>query len=79
MSADATQVVERGVALPGDLTLRCRGAGAGPRHAVLLHGFPEVAFVWDATMRALAGEASGLAPSLRGEAGSSAPQAAAAC
>lgn len=73
MRADATQVVERDVALPGGLTLRCREAGAGPRRVVLLHGFPEAAFVWDATMRALAGQASCLAPNLRGYAGSSAP------
>ena len=78
MNADAARVVERDLALPGGITLRCRAAGAGPRRIVLLHGFPEAAFVWDAAMLALAGEACCLAPNLRGYAGSSAPAEAAA-
>ena len=54
MNADAARVVERDLALPGGITLRCRAAGAGPRRIVLLHGFPEAAFVWDAAMLARA-------------------------
>lgn len=58
---------------PG-ITLACRTAGErGPR-VLLLHGFPEAAFVWDGVIEALAGEAQCLAPNLRGFAGSSAPR-----
>lgn len=68
-----TTVVERDIALPGGIVLRCRAMGCGAPRVMLLHGFPEAAFVWDATMRALAAEAACLAPNLRGYAGSSAP------
>jgi pimeloyl-ACP methyl ester carboxylesterase len=55
------------------ITLACRAAGErGPR-VLLLHGFPEAAFVWDGVIEALAGQAQCRAPSLRGYAGSSAP------
>lgn len=59
--------------LPGGITLACRAAGeAGPR-VLLLHGFPEAAFVWDGVMQQLAPQARCVAPNLRGYAGSSAP------
>jgi pimeloyl-ACP methyl ester carboxylesterase len=61
------------LALPGGITLACRGDGiSGPR-VLLLHGFPEAAFVWDEVMALLALEARCVAPNLRGYAGSSAP------
>lgn len=61
--------------LPGGITLACRGAGAGAQRVLLLHGFPEAAFVWDEVMLRLAqgGVASCVAPNLRGYPGSSAP------
>jgi pimeloyl-ACP methyl ester carboxylesterase len=59
--------------LPHGVTLACRGAGdAGPR-VMLLHGFPEAAFVWDPLMLALADRARCWAPNLRGFEHSSAP------
>jgi epoxide hydrolase 4 len=63
--------------LPHGITLRCRStapAGARPQ-ALLLHGFPEAAFVWDEVMGLLAPEHPTLAPNLRGYVGSSAPAA----
>lgn len=66
-------ISQRQVALPGGVTLACRQAGgAGPR-VLLLHGFPEAAFVWDGLMTELANQARCLAPNLRGYAPSSAP------
>jgi len=61
------------VTLPGGIELACRGAGDGPRRVMLLHGFPEAAFVWDEVMQMLAPQVSCVAPNLRGYAGSSAP------
>lgn len=69
------------LALPHGTTLACRatdpaerlGTGAGRPRVVLLHGFPEAAFVWDEVMQSLAPQASCLAPQLRGYAGSSMP------
>ncbi len=61
------------VTLPHGITLRCRAAGAGRTRALLLHGFPEAAFVWDDVMAQLAPDIATLAPNLRGYAGSSAP------
>jgi epoxide hydrolase 4 len=61
--------------LPHDITLACRAnraTAAAPR-VMLLHGFPEAAFVWDEVMQRLAPRASCWAPNLRGYAGSSAP------
>lgn len=60
--------------LPHGITLSCRAAGgvAAPR-VMLLHGFPEGAFVWDEVMRRLAGRARCVAPNLRGYERSSAP------
>lgn len=59
--------------LPHGITLACRQAGSGPVRVVLLHGFPEAAFIWDGVMQALAPAIGCLAPNLRGYAGSSAP------
>ena len=61
------------LALPHGITLACRGAGAGRGRVMLLHGFPEAAFVWDEVMQRLAPQVACLAPNLRGYPGSSAP------
>ena len=61
------------LALPGGITLACRAAGQGPVRVMLLHGFPEAAFVWDEVMLAVAPQAACVAPNLRGYIGSSAP------
>jgi epoxide hydrolase 4 len=74
-------------ALPDGIELACRAnfaagvpalappgsPGATAPRVVLLHGFPEAAFVWDEVMHLLAPQARCLAPNLRGYAGSSAP------
>lgn len=60
-------------ALPGGITLACRGAGTGLPRVLLLHGFPEAAFIWDDVMQRLAPQVACVAPNLRGYAGSSAP------
>lgn len=63
-------------ALPHGITLSCRAAGArGLPTVVLLHGFPEAAFVWDEVMSRLATRARCVAPNLRGYERSSAPAA----
>jgi len=64
---------EFALALPHGITLACRGAGAGPARIMLLHGFPEAAFVWDDVMQRLAAQATCVAPNLRGYPGSTAP------
>lgn len=63
------------VDLPHGVRLSCRAAGAAdaPRRIVLLHGFPEAAFVWDPLMRELGPGARCVAPNLRGYEHSSAP------
>jgi epoxide hydrolase 4 len=61
------------LSLPSGITLACRGDGNGPARVMLLHGFPEAAFVWDGVMQRLAAEATCVAPNLRGFVGSSAP------
>lgn len=62
------------LALPHGVTLACRAAGTpGAPRVMLLHGFPEAAFVWDDVMARLAPVADCLAPNLRGYPGSSAP------
>ena len=63
--------------LPHGVTLSCRAAGssAQPRRVLLLHGFPEGAFIWDALMLGLSGRAYCVAPNLRGYERSSAPRA----
>jgi epoxide hydrolase 4 len=60
-------------ALPHGITLACRRAGTGRVRALLLHGFPEAAFVWDGVMQRLAPRHATVAPNLRGFVGSSAP------
>jgi pimeloyl-ACP methyl ester carboxylesterase len=61
-------------ALPHGITLACRAAGGGDgARVLLLHGFPEAAFVWDDVMQRLAPQARCVAPNLRGYDGSSAP------
>jgi pimeloyl-ACP methyl ester carboxylesterase len=60
--------------LPHGITLACRRCGPpGAPRVLLLHGFPEAAFVWDEVMARLAAQADCTAPNLRGYAGSSAP------
>jgi pimeloyl-ACP methyl ester carboxylesterase len=67
-------ITVRDVALPGGITLQCREAGLGrPQRVVLLHGFPEGAFIWDDTLRALAPRAHAIAPDQRGYGASSTP------
>ncbi len=61
------------LSLPHGITLACRAAGARPPRVLLLHGFPEAAFVWDAVMLQLAPDVGCVAPNLRGYPGSSAP------
>lgn len=60
----------------GPISLSCRACG--PRDAprlLLLHGFPEGAFVWDTLMQQLATRWRCVAPNLRGYERSSAPEA----
>ncbi len=60
-------------ALPHGIRLACRAAGrAGAPRVMLLHGFPEAAFVWDEVMTRLARDARCVAPNLRGYGRSSA-------
>ena len=63
------------IALPHGVQLSCRGSGApaAAQRVVLLHGFPEAAFVWDPLLRTLGGLARCVAPNLRGYEHSSAP------
>jgi pimeloyl-ACP methyl ester carboxylesterase len=77
---DASMIETFELPLPGGIMLACRAAGApaNPRRVMLLHGFPEAAFVWDEVMTRLAPRARCVAPNLRGYAGSSAPAALAA-
>jgi pimeloyl-ACP methyl ester carboxylesterase len=64
------------IALPHGITLSCRAAGKqGLPTVVLLHGFPEAAFIWDGVMQRLAPQARCVAPNLRGFERSSAPAA----
>jgi pimeloyl-ACP methyl ester carboxylesterase len=67
----------RSIDLPHGIRLSCRCAGSAlgaeaPR-VMLLHGFPEAAFVWDEVMQRLAQRAHCIAPNLRGYEDSSAP------
>lgn len=73
MSAPPVGIETFDALLPQGIRLACRAAGtAGPR-VMLLHGFPEAAFVWDGVLQALSSVARAVAPNLRGYAGSSAP------
>ncbi|QPF75506.1 alpha/beta hydrolase [Roseateles sp. DAIF2] len=64
------------LSLPHGITLSCRACGPGdaPR-LILLHGFPEGAFVWDELMQRLAPRWRCIAPNLRGYERSSRPEA----
>lgn len=62
------------IALPHGITLSCRACGpADAPRLILLHGFPEAAFVWDELMLLLAPQYRCIAPNLRGYERSSAP------
>ncbi len=63
------------VDLPHGVRLSCRASGeaGAARRIVLLHGFPEAAFVWDPLLRELGPLARCVAPNLRGYELSSAP------
>ena len=67
------QIRHFNLSLPHGITLACRAAGAGRVRVMLLHGFPEAAFVWDEVMQRVAPRAACVAPNLRGYIGSSAP------
>ncbi len=62
------------LSLPHGITLSCRASGApdAPR-VILLHGFPEGAFIWDALLACLGERYRCIAPNLRGFERSSAP------
>jgi pimeloyl-ACP methyl ester carboxylesterase len=65
------------LSLPHGIQLACRTAGGGRPQVLLLHGFPEAAFIWDEVMAMLAQGSEPvacIAPNLRGFAGSSAPE-----
>jgi epoxide hydrolase 4 len=71
-------IVRFDLTLPHGITLSCRasgtsGAGNGTPRVLMLHGFPEGAFVWDEVIQRLAGRAHCVAPNLRGYERSSAP------
>jgi len=75
---DSTGITLSRLSLPAQgIELSCRSAGdhQAARRVLLLHGFPEAAFVWDRVLAALASEAFCLAPNLRGYEHSSAPSA----
>jgi len=60
--------------LPHGITLNCRATGQpGAPVLVFLHGFPEAAFVWDATLEHFGDRYRCVAPNLRGFGPSSAP------
>lgn len=63
------------IALPHGITLSCRANAEVPglSRTLLLHGFPEAAFVWDDVMQRLEGRVQCVAPNLRGYERSSAP------
>jgi len=63
------------LALPHGVNLSCRARGSpqAAQRVVLLHGFPEGAFIWDEVMAGLASVARCVAPNLRGYERSSAP------
>ena len=62
-------------ALPHGITLSCRASGQrdAPQQVLLLHGFPEGAFIWDEVMQHIGGAVRCVAPNLRGYERSSAP------
>lgn len=69
-----TAIRTRDLPLAHGITLSCREAGSpGSPRVVLLHGFPEGAFVWDDVMQRVAPRLHCIAPNLRGYERSSAP------
>ena len=53
--------------LPHGITLSCRASGkVGAPVLLFLHGFPEAAFVWDATLEHFGDRYRCVAPNLRG-------------
>jgi len=62
-------------ALPHGITLSCRACGEPetPLRVLLLHGFPEGAFIWDQVMQLVGPRVRCVAPNLRGYERSSAP------
>jgi pimeloyl-ACP methyl ester carboxylesterase len=72
------RILSAPLVLPHGIVLQTRWvAGPDPQappRAMLLHGFPEAAFVWDEVMALLAPVAGAVAPNLRGFAGSTAPE-----
>lgn len=78
--SDTTKTTESSLALPHGIRLACRSAGAEGREAtskvLLLHGFPEAAWIWDEVVTEVVRARPGVrcvAPNLRGYPGSSAP------
>ncbi len=60
--------------LPHGIRLACRACGpADAPRLLLLHGFPEAAFIWDELMQTLGQRWRCIAPDLRGYGGSSRP------
>jgi pimeloyl-ACP methyl ester carboxylesterase len=61
--------------LPHGIRLSCRASGAldAPQRVMLLHGFPEGAFIWDQVTQRLGDKVRCVAPNLRGFERSSAP------
>ena len=71
-------LIRRTLALPHGVTLECLASGVAAatesaRRVMLLHGFPEAAFIWEPVMTELGPQVQCLAPNLRGFAGSSTP------
>lgn len=74
MKKDMVAIEQIVVELPGGTRLSCRASGRpGAPALVFLHGFPEAAFVWDATLAHFADRYRCVAPNLRGYERSSAP------
>ncbi|MFZ5542903.1 MAG: alpha/beta fold hydrolase [Pseudomonadota bacterium] len=74
MNQPATAIETFDLTLPHGITLSCRACGpADAPRIVLLHGFPEAAFVWDEVMGLLGRRWRCIAPNLRGYERSSAP------
>lgn len=74
MSALAPGPERFALPLPHGIVLECRASGpvAAPR-VLLLHGFPEGAFIWDEVSALLSREARCVAPDMRGFGASSSP------
>lgn len=68
-------ITQQLIELPHVITLSCRSAGEQGRPVIVfLHGFPEAAFVWDATLQHFASKGYRcIAPNLRGFERSSSP------